>query len=208
MTFDLPVRVRDHLEWTTVATSDDRDWYFGVDQKITPRFRSAIQGPQVYRFVILPPSSESPGFGGNRRIYVGESERFERRCADYKGALTRTRKSPQTFGWGDPRLGAEWKEMQGNPCVRVAGCLQDAERDSSKVELQLLKFDEFWIDRVQVTPKRIGNQCVRRLVENLAILSSDSPKVILLNQCRNTETRPYHTLENPISYAGERLADE
>jgi hypothetical protein len=189
----LPTSVGVHLRWTTVATSNDRDWCFGVNQRISQRFKGLIQGPRVYRFVISPPNSDSFDFGGNLQIYVGESENFERRCADYKRALTKVRNSSPTLtGWCDPRLADVWKEMQRNSCVRVAGALQNAERDSSKVELQLLEFSEFWINRIQVVSARMTDQFLRCLVENLAILSSDGPKVILLNRCRNTEIKPYH----------------
>ncbi len=206
MTYGRPASVEVHLGWTTVATSDDSDWYFAVNQKLSPRFKSEIEGPRIYRFVFSPPSSDSDDFGGNSQIYVGESERFERRCADCKKVLTKIRKSPSaSCRWTDPKLVDDWKEMQRNPCVRIAAALQNAERDKSKVELQLLQFTEFWVNRVQVTPARLGDQCVRRLVENLGILSSDGPKIDLLNHCKNSPIKPLsQVLEDLNSGTGRR----
>ena len=191
MRFGLPVSVGVHLKWTAAATSDDRDWCFAMNQEISQRFKSLIQGPRIYRFIFSPPNSDSLDFGGKLQIYVGESEHFERRCADYKKALTKIHKSTRAFtGWPDPRLIHDWKEIQRNPCVRIAAALQNAERDKSEVELQLLEFTEFWINRIHVTPARMSDQFTRRLVENLAILSSDGPNIILLNRGRDPEIRP------------------
>jgi len=186
MTEGLPANVGVHLIWTTVTSSDDGDWYFKANQKISQGFRCRIRGPRIYRFVISPPSSDSLDFVGNLEVYVGESEHFERRCANYKGDVTKIRKPPQPFtGWLDPKLVDDLKEMESDPCVRIAAHLQNAELDGSKVELQFLEFAEFWIDRIQLTPAKMNDLFFRRLIENLAILSTDGPNVTLLNRCRN-----------------------
>jgi len=175
------------LTWTTITHSDDQAWCFRVGGGISKDLLRIISGPRIYRFCFAP---EDTGFPW---IYVGQSERFERRCADYLRALSRQRKQPQMEFTIDT-LGEAWKEMEGNSCVRIAARIQNAERAGTGVELQLLSFEEFYFNGVLISPDSLGSPFVRCLVENLAILDTDRPGVHLMNQGRRLEVKVFGAL--------------
>ena len=200
MTFKAPNSMVIPLTWETVASSDDLDWCFADNSKISRDFKGKIQGPQIYRFCFHPPDTNLNEITGFVRIYVGESQHFEKRCARYVRALAKMRMSTSpVVNMNVQDLDAAWKNMQRDPCVRIAAALQNASIDKGKVKLQLLKFEESWINGVEVSPEKIGNPFVRRLLENLAILSSDGIGIHLMNQGRSVEAKSFQRLLGSIA---------
>ena len=165
------------LNWWTVASSDERDSCLGAGSKLDRKFLARIEGPQVYRFRIfhIDPSTE--------QRYIAESERFEQRCSRYIRSLRKQRISRgSAASWNDPAIIADWKEMKRNPCVGVAAAIRNAELGGGRVELQLLRFEEFAINGFRFSGGSLDNTFARRLMENLAILTSDDPGVQIMNE--------------------------
>jgi hypothetical protein len=182
-----PVRsIRVPLKWTTVTDSDDPAWCFGLCSTIGQDLLQRICGPHVYRFRFAPFES------GDTWIYVGQSERFEKRCSSYIRALSNLRKPAKTATETTVDTLAEaWKEMARNPCVRIAAAIQNAAIDRRKVELQLLDFEEFSLNGVPISPESFGSPFVRCLVENIAILDTDRLGIHLMNQGRTREAKDF-----------------
>jgi hypothetical protein len=168
------------------VSSDGPGWCFEADRRIDQNLREKIAGPRIYRFVFAPLDS------GLKELYVGESERFEKRCASHIRALAKIRKAADAAtDMNAQSLEVAWKEMARNPCVRIAAAIRNAEFDKNKVEVQLLTFEEFTLNGVEISTETLGNPYVRRLVENLAILSSDGPGVHIMNRGRDIAAKEF-----------------
>jgi hypothetical protein len=166
------------LNWTTVVCSDDKGWFFGEGRTIDSELRKAISGPRVYRFRFLP---ANPGL---ESLYIGESERFQDRCDRYRRASSKlSRRSNVSAASNKNDDIAYWKELRRDPCARVAVAIRRAESSHDRVELQLLGFDDFVLNGslISVTTS-LDNPFTRRMVENLAILSSDRIGVLIMNR--------------------------
>ena len=183
-----PVRsIRVPLNWTTVTHSDDQAWCFRSGSKLTKDLLGLISGPRIYRFCFAP---EGNGFPW---IYIGQSECFEKRCAAYIRFLSRQRK-PTQRPWTVSSLGEARKEMERNPCARIAAHIQNAEADRRRVKLQLLGFEEFCLNGIVISSEELGNPFVRCLLENIAILDTDRPGINLMNSGRRKEAKDFGRL--------------
>jgi len=171
------------LNWTTVTHSDDQAWCFRSGSKVNKDLLKRISGPRIYRFRFAPEGSGFPW------VYVGQSERFEKRCAAYVRALSQ--RKPSLTEWTVGSLGEAWKEMGRNPCARIAAHIQNAQIDRRKVELQLLDFEEFCLNRVLISSGTLGNPFVRYLLENIAILDTDRQGINLMSRGRMKEAKDF-----------------
>jgi hypothetical protein len=187
MSFTFPKQIIVPLRWTTVTASDHEDWPFIPGGRISRALRERIMGPRVYRFYFC--SSD-----GSPWCYIGESEKFERRCGEYIRTLERLRKPKPARESTLQILEKAWKELQSDAEVRVAAKIQNAELDGIRIELQTIDFDEFVFNRVSISPDSCSNPFQRKAVESLAVLDSEAVGMNMLNSGRDVNAKWFSNL--------------
>jgi hypothetical protein len=187
MSFTFPKVVHVPFEWRTITASNQEDWPFRPDAKILPNLSALMRGPKVYRFYFHPGT-------GTTACYIGESERFERRVRQYIRALAIMRLSGRLRDSTLEDLENAMKSLNRHSKVRVAAKIVNAEIDNSKVELQLLDFDEFAFNRVSISPDTLTDPFHRRAIENLAILEANSSSMTLMNRGRDLAAKDFSRL--------------
>jgi len=187
ISFTFPRVVRVPFEWRTVTASNQEDWPFRPDRNIPPKLIARIRGPKLYRFYFHPGT-------GAAACYIGESERFEQRIRQYIRALALMRLSGSLRDSTLEDLENGMKSLNRHSKVRVAARIVNAEIDNSKVELQLLYFEEFAFNGVSISPDTLTDPFHRRAIENLAILEANSSNVTLMNRGRDLAAKAFSRL--------------
>lgn len=169
------------ISWRTVTASDQPDWLFRNHRQITPSLSARIRGPQIYRFLFNVEQTPS--------CYIGESGRFEARLRAYRGKLKDLRSSEPSIAPTPEQLGKIVKELKSYSTTRVGALIQNAERDGSKVELQLIDFPEFSFNGTEISLSLLSYPFRRKAMENLAIVDAESSPLRVLNSGINEEAR-------------------
>jgi hypothetical protein len=182
MNFVLPKQFFVSFRWKTITSSDQYDWPFLPGGKISKALREKIKGTHVYRFYFA-------SVGGNSWCYIGECEKFEDRCGDYIQALRRLREPKPTIDSTGENLERAWKELQTYPEVRVGAMIQNSEAEKSRVELQLIDFEEFGFNKVLISQESLSNPFQRMAIENLAVLDSEASGINIMNSGRDVNAK-------------------
>jgi len=129
-------------------------------QKTTKFLRRRYVGPAVYCWRVDRPGMRSV-------VYVGETDCVLRRL---RGVLWPSYKGAET----NLRLGRLFRGLMG-PGVQIT--------------LELLEFEPFVVNGYEVTMERLRNPYLRKLVENIAIVTEAQLGSIVLNAGRELVTR-------------------
>jgi len=129
-------------------------------QKTTKFLRQRYQGPAVYCWRI-----ERPGL--RRVVYIGETDCVVRRLG---GVL-----SPS-------RIGAETN-------LRLATLFRALLIPGAEITLELLEFERFVVNGYEVTMAKIRNPYLRKLVEDIAIVTEAEQGSFVLNAGRELVQR-------------------
>ena len=187
MSVTLPKQILVTFRWKTITASDQEDWPFLPDRKVSSVLREKIKGACVYRFYF---SSKE----GTRWCYIGESEKFERRFGEYIRTLARLRQPKPTKDSTLEDLEQAWKELQSDAEVRVAARIQNSELDGTHIELQMIDFDEFGFNRVPISLENCSSPFQRKAIENLAVLDSEAAGINILNSGRDVNAKWFSNL--------------
>jgi hypothetical protein len=186
MIFQIPKQFIVDFRWKTVTTSVQENWPFlrkeQVDKGVYNELRKAVSGPQVYRFCFN-------GTAGTRRCYVGESEQFEHRLSQYVGTLTKLRSKQWVDDFTPADMERACKELQNDSKVRIGAAIQNAELDGDRIDLQVIDFDEFYFNEVSISLEGLSSPFLRRMIENLAILTSETSGFHMLNNGRDVHAK-------------------
>lgn len=147
------LRIDVPLHWTRVQVSEKHfDWH--KDLPKTVRNRDLISGPKIYRWVLRESGIES--------VYIGQSERFEKRLSAYRSG---NRKA----------LASEY---------HVRAKLKQCEDAKGIVELEFLDLDKgsFYINGKLVANSSLGDHEVRLMMESVAIVAARASSLHLLNR--------------------------
>jgi len=185
MSFSIPKIFLVSFRWKTITASDQNDWPFmpgtSISRASYKALREKIKGSRVYRFYFNDI--------GKPWCYIGESEKFERRCSEYIRTLLRLRESKPTKDSSVEDLERAWKELESDAEVRVAAKIQNSELDGKIVELQTIDFDEFSFNQVHISTENLTSPFQRKAIENLAVLNSDAQGIHIMNSGRDVDAK-------------------
>jgi hypothetical protein len=85
-------------------------------------------------------------------------------------------------------------QLHADSKVRVGAAILNAEFAKSKVELQLIDFQEFVFNKVEISIGSLSNPFHRRAMESLAILDSDASGLRILNRGRDVAGKDFTRL--------------
>ena len=176
----VPNYIRVKICWRTVTSSDQPDWLFRDQKRISRSLRERIKGPQIYRFLLNVEQTPS--------CYIGQSGHFEDRVGDYRRELKVLRSNP-SIAFTLERLGEKAKKLNSHSTTRVGALIQLAEQEGSKAELQLIDFPEFSFNRTEIALSSLSDPFRRLAVENLAILDAESSPLRVLNRGINEDAK-------------------
>ena len=176
----VPNCIRVKICWHTVTSSDQPDWLFRDQRRISQSLRERIKGPQIYRFFFNVEQTPS--------CYIGQSGHFEDRVGDYRRELKVLRSKP-SIAFTRERLEEAAKKQNSYSPIRVGALIQLAEQEGSKVELQLIDFPEFSFNRTEIALSSLSYPFRRLAMENLAILDAESSPLRVLNRGTNEDAK-------------------
>jgi hypothetical protein len=185
MNFILPKHISVGIRWNTIVSSDQDGWPFltgRTGKRISSGLLEKMKGPQIYRFYFNC-------IEGKPRCYIGESEVFEDRCRKYISKFRKLNKSKPLKDSAREDLERAWKELQTYPEVRVGAMIQNSEVEGTRVELQLIDFDEFGFNNVLISQENLSNPFQRMAIENLAVLDSEASGINIMNSGRDVNAK-------------------
>ena len=143
------------LRWKTMSFSEERRPDLHRRRLRSVHDREKIEGAQVYRWLFRNADSQI------EKVYIGESSSFSGRLSAYRSAGKRENTTEQLL-----------REL-------IRGC----EAAGGSVDLELLALQSpFKINGVVVNTYALGNMEVRRMLENLAIMSAKANGLKVVNR--------------------------
>lgn len=143
------------LYWKSVLVKGAHfDWHKHPPRNVPER--DLISGPRVYRWVMRTTSGEI------ELVYVGQSERFQKRVSEYRGGNHLRVESDRAF------------QLRSRKCEESGG----------SVELQFLDLnaEPFSINGKAITNASLGDHDVRLMMESIAIVDARARNLSVLNQ--------------------------
>ena len=168
--------------WRVVTDSSDPRWPFGERLRLSKDLGKLFAGPRVYRFV-FPCNEEFQ----TQYAYVGQAENFSRR---YYGYCRADKKVDSVVG-SLQSLNDACRNLDRDPNVRVRSMIFNWMLGGHRVELQFLDFESFHLNRVFITQGKLSNPFVRGLVENIAVLDTETEGYYILNRGRDTQVKQW-----------------
>ena len=167
------------LNWKAVLVNGTYfEWHKHPPRNI--RERDLISGPRVYRWLMRRTSGEI------ELVYVGQTERFEKRVSEYRGG----------------------KQSRVEPVSTFLSTARKCEDSGGSVELQFLDLDKesFSVNGKAITNASLGDHDVRLMMEGIALVDARARNLSVLNRLhQNVHIKDLRRIVNQNPKVIERI---